>query len=62
MTGRNAPCPCGSGKSIKMLFTESGAARVRVLEAKMRTELPETDTPSHDYELVTKMLPEEPDN
>jgi hypothetical protein len=45
ITGRNDPCPCGSGKKYKKCcWSSDQAARLRALETKETPELAETDT------------------
>lgn len=46
MTGRNDPCPCGSGKKYKKCcWANDQAARLEAVETKGMPDLPETDTP-----------------
>ena len=51
MTGRNDPCPCGSGKKYKKCcLPKDRAARIQTLEARETPELPETAAPLDYYE------------
>jgi hypothetical protein len=51
MTGRNDPCPCGSGKKYKKCcLPKDRAARIQALEARETPELPETAAPLDYYE------------
>lgn len=57
MTGRNDPCPCGSGKKYKnCCWPKDRAARVQALETKETPELPQTDAPweYHEPESILK--------
>lgn len=51
MAGRNAPCPCGSGKKYKKCcLAKDQAARAQATAEIELPELPETDTPLDYYE------------
>jgi hypothetical protein len=51
MTGRNDPCPCGSGKKYKKCCWPSDQAeRIQALETKEMPELPEIDNQGEHHE------------